>query len=43
MIHSLLTSLDPALLGSLLGTLLLVPFSYFTFDVRKNPKKYLEH
>ncbi len=43
MMHKILTFFDPALLGCLLGTLLLVPFSYFMYDVNKNPGKYKEH
>lgn len=43
MIHKILTAFDPALVGSILGTLLLVPFSYFIYDVKKNPDKYKEH
>jgi hypothetical protein len=43
MIHKLITMLDPALVGSILGTLLLVPFGYFIYDVKKNPDKYKEH
>ncbi len=43
MIHKILTFFDPALIGSLMGTFLLVPFWYFIHDVKKNPDKYKEH
>jgi len=42
MIHKLFTIVDPILVGSILGTVLLVPFTYFVFDVKKNPKNYSE-
>jgi len=43
MIHKVLTFIDPALIGSLMGAFLLVPFTYFIYDVKKNPSKYKEH
>tara|TARA_B100000085_G_scaffold63017_1_gene55859 strand:+ start:258 stop:389 length:132 start_codon:yes stop_codon:yes gene_type:complete len=43
MIHKILTLIDPALIGSIMGTILLVPFAYFTYDVKKHPKNYQEH
>ncbi len=43
MIHQLIAQTNPFIVASVLGTSLLVPFTYFIYDVNKNPGKYEEH
>jgi len=43
LIHKFFIFIDPALVGSIMGGLLLVPFMYYIYDVEKNPDKYKEH
>ena len=40
MIHKLFSIVDPVLVASILGTLLLFPFAFFIYDSAKNPDKY---
>jgi ABC-type phosphate/phosphonate transport system permease subunit len=40
MINKIVEALDPVVVGTILGIMLLFPFSFFIYDSSKNPDKY---
>jgi ABC-type phosphate/phosphonate transport system permease subunit len=40
MINKIVEALDPVVVGTILGILLLFPFAFFIYDSEKNPDKY---
>jgi hypothetical protein len=40
MIAKIVDMFDPVLVGTILGLMLLFPFSFFIYDSSKNPDKY---
>jgi len=40
MINKIVEMFDPVVVGTILGMLLLFPFSFFIYDSSKNPDKY---